>query len=99
MHSIYTPSALCLHDYLQINNTTTRGKRRKTGGRKTITGGSTNSRTNCRYYLPLSFVAAHVAIVHANPWRAAVVVRRAYKHCNTILCVQTNAAACRQECR
>ena len=38
MYSIYTPSALCLHDYLQINNTTTRGKRRKTEGRKNNNG-------------------------------------------------------------
>lgn len=81
MHSIYTPSALCLHDYLQINNTTTRGERRKREEEKTITGGSTNSRTNCRYYLPLSFAAPHTAIVHANPRRAAVVVHGV--HINT----------------
>lgn len=81
MHSIYTPSALCLHDYLQINNTTTRGERRKAGGRKTITGGSTNSRTNCRYYLPLSFATPHVAIVHASPRGAAVVAHGV--HINT----------------
>lgn len=72
MHFIYTPSALCLHDICKLTTQQQEAREEKREEEKTITGGSTNSRTNCRYYLPLSFAAPHTAIVHASTWRAAV---------------------------